>query len=186
MRIISGTLKGKKLLLPKDKTTRPLKDIVKESIFNVIEHSNKMNVSIIQSNILDLYSGSGSFGIEALSRGAKKVTFVENYSMAHKILTSNISNLNCSENSDVIKDNCINFLDKIEDKQNLYDLIFLDPPFKDINFNSLIEKILKKKILKNEGVIIIHRHKRDNVKFTDNMNILDQRTYGISKITFGN
>ena len=61
MRIISGTLKGKKLLLPKDKTTRPLKDIVKESIFNVIEHSNKMNVSIIQSNILDLYSGSGSF-----------------------------------------------------------------------------------------------------------------------------
>ena len=68
MRIISGRFKGKKLLLPKDKNTRPLKDLVKESIFNLLEHSKKMNINLKNSTILDLFSGSGSFGIECLSR----------------------------------------------------------------------------------------------------------------------
>ena len=78
MRIISGNFKGKKIIFPKNKKTRPLRDIVKESIFNLIENSNKFNIKIQNSNILDLFSGSGSFGLECISRGAKKVTFVEN------------------------------------------------------------------------------------------------------------
>ena len=80
MRVIGGTFKGKKLFLPNDKNTRPLKDLVKESIFNLIHHSKKINIEIKNSMILDLFSGSGSFGIECLSRGAKKVMFLENYS----------------------------------------------------------------------------------------------------------
>ena len=79
MRIISGDLKGKKILEPKDLKTRPLKDLTKESIFNIINHSNKFKINIKDSMILDLFSGVGSFGIECLSRGAKHVTFVENY-----------------------------------------------------------------------------------------------------------
>jgi len=63
MRIISGSFKGKKLLQPLDKLTRPLRDLVKESIFNLIQHSNQFNVSIKNSNILDLFAGSGSFGL---------------------------------------------------------------------------------------------------------------------------
>ena len=66
MRIISGKYKGKKILQPKDLTTRPLKDLTKESIFNIIIHSNKFNVKIKNSNILDLFSGVGSFGLECL------------------------------------------------------------------------------------------------------------------------
>ena len=79
MRIISGSFKGKKILQPKDIKTRPLKDLTKESIFNIINHSNKFKINLANSNILDLFSGVGSFGIECLSRGAKYVTFVENY-----------------------------------------------------------------------------------------------------------
>ena len=75
MRIISGNFKGKKLFLPNDKLTRPLKDVVKESIFNLILHSNKFNLFIENSLILDLFSGTGSFGIECISRKAKKVIF---------------------------------------------------------------------------------------------------------------
>ena len=67
MRIISGQLKGKKILEPNDNNTRPLKDLTKESIFNVINHSNKLLFKLEQSNILDLFSGVGSFGLEALS-----------------------------------------------------------------------------------------------------------------------
>ena len=79
MRIISGKYRGKKILQPRDKTTRPLKDLTKESIFNIVAHSNKFNVGIEDSNILDLFSGVGSFGLECLSRGSAKSTFVENY-----------------------------------------------------------------------------------------------------------
>ena len=69
MRIISGDLKGKKLLAPLDKSTRPLKDMVRESIFNILDHSNKVSTKIRNSKVLDLFSGTGSFGIECLSRG---------------------------------------------------------------------------------------------------------------------
>ena len=86
MRIISGTFKGKKILEPKDFKTRPLKDLTKESIFNIIRHSKKLNVNLEESNVLDLFSGVGSFGLECLSRGAKKVVFFENYKNALDIL----------------------------------------------------------------------------------------------------
>ena len=79
MRIISGQYKGKRILEPLDKNTRPLKDLTKESIFNIIEHSNKLGFNLNNSNILDLFSGVASFGLEALSRNANFVTFVENY-----------------------------------------------------------------------------------------------------------
>ena len=86
MRIISGIFKGKKILDPKDIKTRPLKDLTKESIFNIINHSKKFNINLEDSVILDLFSGVGSFGIECLSREAQKVIFVENYNGVLPIL----------------------------------------------------------------------------------------------------
>ena len=77
MRIIAGRFKGKPIMFLKSLNTRPLKDSVKESIFNIVTHSKLVNVVLNNSKILDLYSGIGSFGLEALSRGARKVTFIE-------------------------------------------------------------------------------------------------------------
>ena len=91
MRIISGTFRGKKILEPKDIRTRPLMDLTKESIFNIINHSKKFKIDLENSNILDLFSGVGSFGIECLSRGVKKVTFIENYNGVLPILKKNLS-----------------------------------------------------------------------------------------------
>ena len=91
MRIIGGSLKGKKLFQPIDKDTRPLKDIVKESIFNILQHSVDNKVNLFNSNVLDLFSGTGSFGLECLSRGARKVTFFENHLNSLKILEKNIN-----------------------------------------------------------------------------------------------
>ena len=86
MRIIGGKNRGKKIIMPLDNKTRPLRDLVKESIFNLIEHSNNFNLEIKNSNILDLFSGTGSFGLECLSRGARSITFIENYKLITKIL----------------------------------------------------------------------------------------------------
>ena len=105
MRIISGIFKGKKILEPLDKNTRPLKDLTKESIFNIISHSNKFNINLSNATILDLFSGVGSFGIECLSRGAKEVIFFENYSNSLKILKKNIFNLKLENKTKIYESN---------------------------------------------------------------------------------
>mgnify|MGYP001207699391 FL=1 len=110
MRIISGQFKGKKILEPKDKNTRPLKDLTKESIFNIIQHSNKLNLSLENSKILDLFAGVGSFGLEALSRSADFVTFIENYPDVIKILKQNIKNLDLTHKCNIIEKNILNDL----------------------------------------------------------------------------
>ena len=86
MRIIAGKLRGSTLYLSKNKKTRPLKDLVRESIFNLLTHSNKILLQLKQSNVLDLYAGTGSFGLECISRGALKVYFIEIYKPSIKIL----------------------------------------------------------------------------------------------------
>ena len=155
MRIISGKFKGKKLAQPLDKNTRPLKDIVKESIFNLIVHSKLIKLNLKESNILDLFSGSGSFGIECLSRNVKHVTFIENYKPAINILKKNINKFNFDNNYDLIEKDI--FDEKIYISLNKkYDLIFVDPPYKEKKIEqifSLIKnfKILKKKWLYNSS-----------------------------------
>ncbi len=184
MRIIGGNFKGKKILHPQDKETRPLKDLAKESIFNVLEHSNKFSIKIENSIILDLFSGVGSFGLECLSRGAKYVTFVENYSGVLPILKKNLSNLKIEGKYQVINDNILN---KIDFKKilNKYDIIFLDPPYKEKKLPIIIDQISRDKILSNDGIIIIHRHKKEEDQFTKKLKILVEKKYGISKILFG-
>jgi 16S rRNA (guanine966-N2)-methyltransferase len=186
MRIIGGIFKGKKLFLPNDKNTRPLKDLVKESIFNLIQHSNKINIDIKNSSILDLFSGSGSFGVECLSREAKKVTFLENYSEAIKILEKNVKSLKSINNYDIIKKDFFNFFNSEREINLKFDIIFIDPPYNELKINEIIEKIVEKNLLTKKGVLIIHRHKKDAVELTKKINIFEERFYGISKICFCN
>ena len=186
MRIISGRFKGKQLLLPKDKNTRPLKDLVKESIFNLLEHSKKMNVNLKNSTVLDLFSGSGSFGIECLSRESKYVCFFENYFEAIKVLEKNLLLFKNEKKFQILKDNCFEYFDSEKKIDKKFDIIFIDPPYKEIKINMLIEKIIFRKLLKKDGILIIHRHKKDKIVITEKINILDTRTYGVSKVYFAN
>ena len=119
MRIIGGNFKGKKILEPKDKETRPLKDLTKESIFNIINHSNKFSIDLEKSYVLDLFSGTGSFGLECLSRKAKHVIFVENYKGILPILKKNLSNLKTVKNYSIIEKNILIGTDFLEKKKSL-------------------------------------------------------------------
>tara|TARA_B100000035_G_C20907472_1_gene512323 strand:- start:325 stop:894 length:570 start_codon:yes stop_codon:yes gene_type:complete len=183
MRIISGLFRGKKILEPKDKNTRPLRDLTKESIFNIIVHSNKLNINLKNSYILDLFSGVGSFGIECLSRGVKSVTFIENYKEVLSILERNLYNLKNIKNYKILKKDI--FKDNLElNFKNKFDIIFLDPPYKEKNLNIIFEKIEKLQILKEETIIILHRHKTEEDIFPLNYDIIEKKIYGISKIIF--
>ena len=183
MRIISGIFKGKKILEPLDIKTRPLKDLTKESIFNILKHSNKLKVELEGAIVLDLFSGVGSFGIECLSRKVKKVFFVENYKNVLSVLKKNLLNLKLTENfeiieKDIYKDDVFNFLNY------KFDIIFLDPPYKDKHLEKILINIKNSKILKKNGILILHRHKKEKEISSSNFNIIEEKKYGISKIFF--
>ena len=184
MRIIGGNLRGKKILNTTDKSTRPLKDMVRESIFNIIEHSKNEYVELNNAKVLDLFSGTGSFGIECLSRGAKKVIFFENYINSIKILKKNLDLLNLNKQSNIIEEDAYNIA---QSQTNLlkFDLIFLDPPFKDNKLNQLIEKIKEMKITSKNTLIIIHRNKKISENISKDLFISKEKNYGLSKIIFG-
>ena len=184
MRVIGGRFKGKKLLEPQDKETRPLKDLTKESIFNIINHSNKFSIDIKKANVLDLFSGVGSFGIECLSHGASYVTFVEKYEGVLPILKKNLNNLKSEINYEVVESDILNNFEFKSLKLG-YDIIFLDPPYKEKTLENILNKIIENRILKESGIIIIHRHKKEIDEFPKNFQLIDEKKYGISKIIFG-
>ena len=125
MRIIAGKFKGIKLYTPTDKKIRPLKDMVRESIFNFLTHSNKILFQLEQSNVLDLYSGTGSFGLECLSRGVCKTVFIEKEKEAIKILEKNIKKLKVKNETKIFSDDVFNLIKKHHEKIFLFYLLLL-------------------------------------------------------------
>jgi 16S rRNA (guanine966-N2)-methyltransferase len=184
MRIIGGKFKGKKLIEPKDKETRPLKDLTKESIFNIINHSNKFSIDIKKANVLDLFCGVGSFGVECLSQGANHVTFIEKYDEVLPILKKNLNNLKSEINYEIIESDILNKFE-FSSLKLIYDIIFLDPPYKERALENILNIIIENKILKDNGIIIIHRHKKKIDIFPKKFLLIDEKKYGISKIIFG-
>ena len=183
MRIISGTFRGKKILEPKDIKTRPLKDLTKESIFNILNHSNKFKINLENAEILDLFSGVGSFGIECLSRGVKNVIFVENYNGVLPVLKKNLQNLKSIENYKVIEKD-INNGKIFETLDKKFDIVFMDPPYKDKNLNLLLENLENIKILNKNGIVVVHRHKNEQDIIPKNFKVIEDKRYGLSKIIF--
>ena len=133
--------------------------------------------------MLDLFSGTGSFGIECLSRGAKEVIFFENYSNSIKVLKDNIFNLKLESKTKVYESNAYNLKDSNLNNK-IFDVIFLDPPFKDKEINILINQIKILKIADINTIIIIHRNKKSVDNISEFLNILDEKNYGLSKILF--
>ena len=135
--------------------------------------------------ILDLFAGVGSFGLECISRKARHVTFVENYKEALFILKKNILNLKKSNSYLIIEKNIFKEL-KFNFFKSKFDIIFMDPPYKEKKISELISNIMEAKILSKDGILIIHRHKNENNEFPKAFNIIEKKTYGISSIFFGN
>ena len=185
MRIISGHLRGSTLYITKDKTTRPLKDRARESIFNLLTHSNKISFQLKQSDVLDLYAGTGSFGLECLSREVNYVCFIEKDKFAIEILEKNIEKLKLKNKIKIFSSDVVTLIEKQNIFESKFHLIFCDPPFKNTNIEKLIELVFNRNLLQKNGIIIIHRNKNTKEKLPDYFKILDERMYGMSKIIFG-
>ena len=183
MRIIGGDLKGKKINYLSSSKTRPLRDFVKESIFNVLSHSNLINVKIFNANILDIYSGVGSFGIECISHGAKKVTFIEQDVAAQNILSKNLQNLSILKQSILFKKDVKSFLNAKPKMK--FDIFFLDPPFSATDYLENLVLIKKLKLYKKRHLIIFHREVKKEDSYKQIIHQILTKEYGRSKIIFG-
>ena len=163
MYIISGKYKGKKIKGHDIVTTRPTMQRVKESLFGMIQNY------IPNSKCLDLFAGSGNLGLEALSNGANSCVFVDNNINAIKVLKDNLKDIN---DVTIIKDDYKHFLENSKDK---FDIIFLDPPYKDYLINNAINLIIKNGLLNDNGLIICEYV--DEV-LIDKLDIFKEKKYG--------
>jgi 16S rRNA (guanine966-N2)-methyltransferase len=151
LRIISGEFKGRLIKVPDSKLIRPMTDRVRETLFNIL--SNKIDFNGIK--VLDIYAGSGSLGLECLSRGASKADFVEKDFAIYKNLQENISSLNINDKCKVYKMDVLKFSQGSPEAG--YNLIIADPPFfKDDVYNA-VDNLVLNEYLANDGFIIIER-----------------------------
>ncbi|KXZ39614.1 16S rRNA (guanine(966)-N(2))-methyltransferase RsmD [Alkalithermobacter thermoalcaliphilus JW-YL-7 = DSM 7308] len=179
MRIISGTLRGLRLKSPKSMNIRPTSDRVKESVFNII------NSNIADSFVLDLFSGTGSLGIECLSRGAYSCTFVDNSKESISILKENLNKARMLQKSDIIFSDVISALNKLAVKRDRFDIIFMDPPYLKKLIIPALETISKSEILEEDGIIIVEHDSKDVIPDkVGNLTKYREKQYSSTKISF--
>ncbi|MDD4036325.1 MAG: 16S rRNA (guanine(966)-N(2))-methyltransferase RsmD [Bacilli bacterium] len=176
MRIISGKLKGRKIKGYNLEGTRPTADRVKESIFSII--SSYLDNSVC----LDLFAGSGSLGLEALSRGAKLVCFVDNNKKVIKTLTENVQALDISNECIIYHNEYISAL-KYFNKNNIkFDLIFLDPPYNLDIINKILNYINDYNLLNINGLVICERNNNNFKDYYGNLTLIKNKKVGIANV----
>jgi len=171
--ITGGIFKGRKLSVPNNVNVRPTMSSVREAIFDSI------GGRIIRSTFLDLYAGFGTVGIEALSRGASKVTFVDKSRVCVNTIRKNLEILDCMHCAEICQMTVESFIKSIDAK---YDFIFLDPPYR-LDCSAIIREILDKEILANNGIIIWETSVRSNIN-KESLNIAREKRYGESLVLY--
>ncbi len=166
MRIISGKYRGRKLKEFELNTTKPTIDRVKEAIFNLIQFD------VCDAVVLDLFSGTGALGIEAISRGAKKTYLIDNNDKAIQIIKDNTKNM--TEDFEIVKSDYVSFLSK----KMKFDIVLLDPPYVTDYGMKAIQYIVENDMLNKGGIIVFETSDGKDITFDfKNMNI-DRRKYG--------
>lgn len=174
LRVISGSARGHKLKCIQGMNTRPTQDRVKESVFNIIMDC------IDESIVLDLFSGTGNLGIEALSRGAKFSVMVENSFSCVQVIKENLIHTKLNDKAKVINMDVIMSLKSLNQK---FDLIFMDPPYNKNLIIPTLNEIYSNEILSDNGLIIIERSVKDDIS-GNLFSVLKEKKYGDTIVSF--
>ncbi|KOA20536.1 ribosomal RNA small subunit methyltransferase D [Clostridium homopropionicum DSM 5847] len=179
MRIISGIAKGKKILPPDGIQTRPTLDRVKENIFNIIQND------IVDANAVDVFAGTGSLGLEAVSRGAKECYLVDKHPSTFNILMQNVKNLGFQEKCKCINKDSYAALKDFSKKGLIFDLIFIDPPYAKDMIPPAIEIITSESLLAENGIIVTKIDSSEDIyKGNEKIVLYDYRKYGNTTVCF--
>ncbi len=177
MRVIAGLYKGRTLTTVKDLSVRPATDRVKQTIFDMLA----VRMPFAGATVLDLFAGSGGLGIEALSRGAGHVTFVESSRQATQSIERNLKSLGCEDKAEVLDVDAMYF---IQTAPNSFDLIFADPPYDFEVTADLPHEILAHGLLHPQGHLLIEHAKNLQFQGSDQFRIGPQKRFGRTCVTF--
>jgi 16S rRNA (guanine966-N2)-methyltransferase len=177
MRVISGRAKGRKLAGPRSKSIRPALDKVKEAVFNILFDVSGLDV-------LDIFAGTGSVGIEALSRGCRRATFIDNSISAVGLIRKNLLLCGFKNLATVIKSSASQAIKRLSKKGLVFDLIFVDPPYLQNLVNPTLELLSKSKLLKPGSIIIVEHHPKEPILPPDGLVVFDSRKYGQTLVSF--
>lgn len=180
MRVIAGIAKGHKLKAPPGDATRPPLDRQKEALFSMLGER------VEGAAVLDLFAGSGSYGIEALSRGAESAVFVDSSPEAAETLKANLEHTKLTDKSSVIRDNVFTFLAKNASAGASYDLIFLDPPFRIdmIDLAAVFEALRKGNLARGNGLVVLRLFSKIEPPDRPGFSLTKNRAYGDSRFLF--
>ena len=176
MKVISGKLKGRNISGYNIEGTRPTMDRVKESIFSMIQNNIKDSI------VLDLFSGSGTYGIEAISNYARKVYFNDLNKECIKVIKKNLSNFNVLDESIIYNLDYLKCLNLLKDEKIKFDLIFLDPPYKMLVIHDILKFINNNNLLNKNGLVVCEF--RDDNLFDNYSSLvkIKERKYGDKKV----
>jgi 16S rRNA (guanine966-N2)-methyltransferase len=179
MRVISGTSKGRRLATPKSRAIRPTSDRVKESIFNLLGGEVEGKV------VLDLFAGTGSLGIEALSRGAKKAIFVEKGRQALRLIQRNLSHVGVRERSEILPKEVNRAIGTLKQKGESFDLILMDPPYEKGLIRKTLLKLQSHRIYHEDSILVIEHDRREPIpEMGEGWTLIRQRRIGDTMISF--
>ncbi|MBI2083251.1 MAG: 16S rRNA (guanine(966)-N(2))-methyltransferase RsmD [Deltaproteobacteria bacterium] len=177
MRVISGSAKGHRLKSPKGSAIRPALDKIKGAIFNILGDLEGMKV-------LDLFAGTGSIGIEALSRGAKLATFIDNSRPALQLVHHNLEKCRLADRGHIVKLKLPLELGHLPRTYSPFDIVFVDPPYDQKLINPTLRRLVREKILAPSGIVVIEHSPREKIAEDVGLTIIDERKYGQTIISF--
>ena len=173
MKIIAGQFGGRSISMPNTPNTRPITLLVRGAIFNVLGDS------VADARVLDFFAGSGALGLEALSRGASHVVFVELGQKAYEVIKKNVHALDCVDTTTLIKRDVKKYLDQADE---LFDIIFLDPPYNQMNENMIAHSSSK---LTKAGVLVVSHSNKTTISDTiGTLERVKQAIYGDTVISY--
>ncbi|WAW14218.1 16S rRNA (guanine(966)-N(2))-methyltransferase RsmD [Peptostreptococcus equinus] len=178
MRVISGSARGLKLSAPANDKVRPTTDRVKESMFNII------SFDICDSVVLDLFSGSGSLGIECISRGARKAYFCDKDKESIKLIKENIKKSRFENKSEMFECDYKLALSKLQAKGEKIDIIFVDPPYYEGLFEEVLKNIEVANIIKDSTIVVVEHDAKTEIVDGTLLKKNKEKKYGLTKLTF--
>jgi 16S rRNA (guanine966-N2)-methyltransferase len=179
VRIIGGKLKGRRLKTCRGNFLRPTSEKIREAIFDII------TPFLTDGSVLDLFAGTGSLGIETLSRGMDRAVFIDNNPRIISVLKENIINCQLESQTEVIGLPVTKGLKILRSRKETFKLVFLDPPYRGNLAGRTLLEIGESKVLTKDGLVIVEHSSRENIKpFYGNLRLDDQRQYGQTIISF--
>lgn len=180
MRVIAGVAKGTKLKAPRGLRVRPTTDRAKEALFSVL--AKELNGAVI----LDLYAGTGSLGIEALSRGAKEAVFVDRDKAAVETVKRNLEETSLVASACLLRNSAIKAIYKLARENYQFNLIFLDPPFKInmIELKEVLEALVQAKVLSHQGLVVLEHSSKVKPPEAEGLEVESSRVYGDISFSF--